>query len=208
MASRTCPICAESIPLETGVCPFCDEPQTAAARREQRAQAQVDAPLYWVGDKLHVALRGRRPRAFPADRCVRCGQPASGRSLSLTLAWHPTWIYLLVVVNVLVYALAALMTQRKALLDVGLCRACRGHRGQGITMAWAIGLAGLCGVVYGVSQLRANEVHIWLVVLGFLTLIAGAVIGARAAGVVSAVEITPHHVLLRRVHPSFLDDEL
>jgi len=51
---------------------------------------------------------GARPwdDAEMPDVCMRCGAPAEVRKQK-TFSWHPGWLYVLLLVNVLVFAIVA-----------------------------------------------------------------------------------------------------
>ena len=71
-------------------------------------------------------------------RCVVCNAPASGAPLPRTLSWHPAGWYLLVLFNVLVYAIVAMIVRKTATIHVGLCDRHRARRRLWIAIAWAL----------------------------------------------------------------------
>src|SRR5215471_10889244 len=56
---------------------------------------------------------------FP-DRCVCCNTPTNLK-LKRQLYWHPSGYYLLILISILVYAVAAIIVRKKALVHIGLC---------------------------------------------------------------------------------------
>lgn len=75
------------------------------------------------------------------EHCIVCNAPATGRPLRRRLSWHSGWWYLLALVNVLVYAIVAMIIQKKADIRVGLCDVHRFRRRMWMTIAWLLVLA-------------------------------------------------------------------
>jgi hypothetical protein len=74
------------------------------------------------GDLLVVRADGDLP-----ERCVKCNAPAT-MDKPRTFAWHANGWYALILVNLLVYLIAALCVQKKIRIEVGLCPAHRARR--------------------------------------------------------------------------------
>lgn len=68
-------------------------------------------------------------------RCIRCNAPATGRPLRRKLIWHPAGWYLLVLFNLLLYAIVAMIVRKTATIHVGLCDRHRNRRGTWIVVA-------------------------------------------------------------------------
>src|SRR4051794_37594891 len=62
------------------------------------------------------------------DRCLKCNLPAHGWRLKRNLSWHPQGWYLLILLHVLVYVIAALIVRKKATIMVPLCECHRRRR--------------------------------------------------------------------------------
>jgi hypothetical protein len=75
------------------------------------------AAMIWRSDKLLVAA----PGAELPDRCVKCNAPAGGRRLKRTLYYHHPAIYLLLLCNLIIFAIVALIVRKRAVLQIGLC---------------------------------------------------------------------------------------
>src|SRR5262245_43504290 len=53
--------------------------------------------------------------------CVKCGAPATGKPLRKTFRWHESWLYVLILAGLLIYAIVATVVQKKMLLEVPFC---------------------------------------------------------------------------------------
>jgi hypothetical protein len=60
------------------------------------------------------------------DLCMKCGAPAELYK-DKKFSWHPGWVYVLLLVNLLVFVLVALALTRKRRVRVPLCAAHRNH---------------------------------------------------------------------------------
>jgi len=59
----------------------------------------------------------------PTDRCARCSQPAE-RIMAKRFAWHSPALYLIILLNLLIYLVVALLVQKKGKLSFALCERC------------------------------------------------------------------------------------
>jgi hypothetical protein len=81
--------------------------------------------------------------------CVKCGQPAE-KYVSRNFGWHNPWLYLLLLVNILVYAIVATVVMKRMKLDVPLCAEHRSRRSMFLWGGWGLLLAAIpLGVVVG-----------------------------------------------------------
>jgi hypothetical protein len=151
--------------------------------------------MLWRSDRVLVMNK----EATLPDRCVKCNAPAHGQRLKRQLYWHSPYLYLLVVINLLIYAIVALLVRKKARVEIGLCDAHRTKRRIAIALGWLMGLGGF--VTFIVSL--ANE---WwaLALISFVVFIAGFFVGARGS-MVSAKKIDQQFVWIRGVCRPYLD---
>jgi hypothetical protein len=143
--------------------------------------------------KLLVARDGA---AFP-DRCVRCNQAAEGFRLRKTFYWHsPSW-YALVLLNLLIYAIVAMVVRKKASFELALCPRHRSRR------QWCIAVG--CGLpIVSLMLMMAtdgNAVSFWAFLLALL---AGAVVGIAGAQILKPQKIDDEYAYLKGAHPQFL----
>ena len=148
-------------------------------------------------------------QAVLPDRCVKCNQPAGGRRLKRKLYWHhPAW-FLLILISLWIYIIAALIVRHSAKIEIGLCEIHRRKRWQAIAISWLFVLAGILGMVVGaiMSDAPVNAPQ-WpgpvLILAGTLLLLAGALWGAIVVPPVTPQKIDADYVWLKRIGPEFL----
>jgi hypothetical protein len=139
--------------------------------------------------------------------CVKSGQPAT-QWLKRKLTWHPPWIFVLILLHILIYAVVALIMQKKATIQIGLTDEWKGRRQTRMLIAWGTGLGGIAlgvlGIVLG-NQGRGWEGYFFLTLLGLLLMLGAAICGLLACRLVSPYRITDQYLWLKGVHPSLLD---
>lgn len=136
------------------------------------------------------------------ERCVVCNAPASGRPLRRRLAWHAPGWYLLVLFNLLVYAIAALVVRKKADIRVGLCEAHRARRRTWMAVAWLLTLAAVI-LPFLLAIISADAGLVGMLLILPLILIAG-LIGILGTRVVYARRIDSTFAWIGGVSPEFL----
>jgi hypothetical protein len=141
------------------------------------------------GAVLVLAREASLPR-----RCVRCNEPAAEPTRSRNLYWHNPWIYLLIILNILIYALVAIIVRKKVALAPGLCAAHKKRRRLGIATAWALLLAGVALLFMGR----------WAV-LGMLVILLALFVTVGATRIVRANRIDAQYIRLKGCGAAFLD---
>jgi hypothetical protein len=58
--------------------------------------------------------------------CMVCGQPAVTH-IRKKFAWHPPWVIILILINLIVYAVVALIMTKRMTVDVPVCDKHRGY---------------------------------------------------------------------------------
>lgn len=108
------------------------------------------------------------------DFCLKCGQPADGFRLRRKLQWHPSWVYLLIMLNIIFYAIGALATRKTMQLALPLCEQHRGRRSRLMWASAAVMVLCMIGCAGGISLDHHASGFVILVaaVLGFSALIA------------------------------------
>lgn len=147
------------------------------------------------------ALLIMRKDAVLPDRCVKCNAPAEGQRLRRNLSWHPSGWYILLLISIPIYVIAALIVRKTAKIEIGLCAGHKSRRRRAIAVGWVLSLAGIGLIVYGLSA----EIG-WALLIGVGLLLGGLIYGLVGAQTVVPTRIDQHHVWLKKVHPAFLAD--
>lgn len=135
---------------------------------------------------------------FP-DRCVKCNQPIGPERLERVVYWHHPAVYAALLLNVIVYAVIAMIVRKKATVHVGLCERHLASRRVAIIVGWAGSAAGL-GAMFGGIAVEL-PVLMGLGIVGFLVALFWGLIGAR---VVYATKIDALYLHLAGVSKEYL----
>lgn len=116
--------------------------------------------------------------ALPAT-CVKCGESASVRFLAKTFRWHSSWLYLLILPGLIFYAIAVLITQKKARIEVPFCEVHRTWRKR----MYIAGTALLVGFVpvsllLASLELSGGWVALTAIAMAFAGLVVLAIVGS------------------------------
>jgi hypothetical protein len=145
------------------------------------------------GDAVVIPVLGAR---FP-DRCVVCNQPAVKR-LSRKLYWHTPYLYGLILIALLIYAIVALIVRKTARFEIGLCEKHVKRRRFGIFLAWFGFFGGLVATIAVADRAPA------MMLVTMLVTIASPIAGIFMSQVVSAKRIDDRYAWLKVGRP-FLD---
>jgi hypothetical protein len=140
------------------------------------------------------------PDASLPHRCVKCNEPAEEPTKSRKVYWHSSWIYLLFLVNILIYAIVALIVRRKAVIAPGLCAAHKTRRRIGMGIAWALLLAGFALIGFGMKGKNPGAVF-----GGFLVILLAVIVSTTVTRILRANRIDARYVRLKGCGTAFLD---
>src|SRR5262249_14097017 len=115
------------------------------------------------------------------DRCVKCNSPANGSRLRRRLYWHPPLVYLLILVNLLLYVIVVLVPHRRALIDMEICAAPRPRQIIITALCCSPIVGGVAMFVYGIAYTRGA-----VSALGVIVPLVGAIVGGVRAPPVAA----------------------
>jgi hypothetical protein len=150
-----------------------------------------------VADTLVTPLRVELP-----DRCVKCNGDTQGYRLTKTLYWHPPLFYLFLLLNALIYVIAAALARKKAIVSFGLCPEHRDQRRNAIQLAWLLVVGSLVIVALAIRA-DINEAAVFaLLPFGILS---AAVVGITRGSVLRPERINKDHAVLKGAGPRFLD---
>jgi hypothetical protein len=175
------------------VCAAC---KPTALAKLQTGQVVGDAAIWREKKVLVLGARATLP-----DRCIKCNATSDGARLKRTLYWHPPGWYVLVLANLIIYAIVAMIVRKTAKIEVGLCAEHRRARWTAIAIGWGLFIGSIAALVVGIN---ANAT--WLAVLSPFLLLTGLIWGAVGGRVVSARRIDARWVRLGGAGPAFLDE--
>jgi len=134
------------------------------------------------------------------DRCVKCNTPAQGRRLKRNLYWHSPYLYLLVLLNLLIYLIVAIIVRKRAKIEIGICDRHLAQRRTAIAIGWLLGLGGPALVIASIANSSGG-----VALLGLLLFIVGLIVGAVKGPVVSAKRIDEEVIWVKGVCRPYLD---
>lgn len=131
--------------------------------------------------------------------CVKCGEPVFAADFERKLRWHHPAVYLLVLLNWLIYLIVALCVRKRATIYVGLCDAHRAKRRTALMLSWALVIIGLVLITVGLSNDMPG-----LAGLGALNLLGALIYAAVAVPVVRVKKMGEQCIWLNGVDQSYL----
>lgn len=158
----------------------------------------IPAPVsmgIWSEGRVLVVHRN----AVLPDRCVKCNAPADGGRLRRKFAWHPPAFYLLIVVGLLIYAIVAMIVQKRATLELGICAEHRRKRQYMQFAAWGFFIAALVAIPVAVSN-ESGAIGL----LAFLFVVAALVAGLIVTNWMTAAKIDDAYVWIKGAGKEFV----
>lgn len=136
--------------------------------------------------------------AILPDMCIKCGEYANGVRLKRKLRWHSPYYYLLLLVSILVYIIAASVASKRAIIDFPICSKHLESRKKAMLISWAVTGAGFL-------LMFLTKYSPAFLFFGILILFIGLVFIAITSTVVNIKKIDDHHVWLKGVNKRFLE---
>ena len=115
---------------------------------------------------------------LPIGSCVKCGAPANGQPLKRKYSWHSPGIYVIVLFNVIIYAIVAMIVRKSITLNVPLCDAHAKRRKRMILIAWLIFLGGIVLAVV-LFQQKLEPGGLAAFVLGMIIALIVGMVGSK-----------------------------
>ncbi len=137
-------------------------------------------------------LRSSNGAVWPC-RCVVCGRECSSNNeLKLQLQWHPSWVYVFIVISLWIYLIAAAFTRRRAAITVFLCdvHLIRRQNGTRILIGFLVG--GLA-IMFGAFSMD----YVGVGVIGVLLLLGGVIMGSLMMRTVRVIRIENDELWLK-----------
>jgi hypothetical protein len=149
----------------------------------------------WREGKLLVLRKDGR---FP-DRCIKCNAPSVAPKRRCRLTWHSPWLYVLLFLAILLYAIVAAIVQKRAVVYVGLCERHQKRVLWGRLIGWG-GLA-LEVLLVGASISTNNPVYSVVALFLLLPWLIASIVVNR---LVLAQRIDERTIHLKGCGPEFL----
>lgn len=161
------------------------------ARVDAWAQpVESDGDVAWCDGKDLVVVRDRPlPR-----RCVKCNAHVTGAVKPRTFYWHSPWLYLLILVGILFYAIVALIVRKKTEHAVALCPAHARRRQRFILGVFAALFVGLVVAFTGGDYFG----------LGILLILVAILAGLFGTRILVARKMDDRYVRFRGASAAFL----
>lgn len=140
------------------------------------------------------------------DICVKSNMPTNGSYLKRNMHWHHPAIFLLILINLILYAVVAMILQKKATVYVGLDTRYITRRRLGIAIGWLSALGAIFLFICGAVMVDTNNaIGGPLLLLSPILLLVGIIVGTVMAKVVSPKKITDELVILKGVNHEYLN---
>lgn len=107
--------------------------------------SQYAGGIYRKGKLLVV----HKSAEFP-DRCIKSNEPTTER-LERKLTWHHPAIYLLILFNLLIFAIVALCVRKKATFQIPLASRYKAARIKWMFLAWGLFLTSFAVLIVGIA---------------------------------------------------------
>src|SRR5262245_31958866 len=171
-------------------------PSRASLKGAQVNERLDGTATAWRDKRLMVML----PDAPIPQRCVKCNDAVDEPTKTRKVFWHSPWLYLLLLLNVGIFAIGAVIVRKKATVAAGLCTAHKKRRRTLITLAWLGALTGIVMAYIG----AANAPGIWGVFAGLLLLLGSIIFGMITGRVLIPTRIDKDYVRLKGCGEAYL----
>jgi hypothetical protein len=135
-----------------------------------------------------------RPNADLPRYCVKCGESAA-EYRKRSFYWHSAWLYLLILLQMVIYLIVAVIVRKQGNHQVGLCAGHLSQRRRFMLMAWLSPVPLFGGFMFDTGAAAL------LGILAFLVMLFWGLIGMR---ILKPRKITSELAIYRGVSPRFL----
>lgn len=161
--------------------------------------AQPPGGGVWRTGDLLVLQKG----AVLPGRCLACNGPVAVQ-WPRRLYWHHPGLYALLLVNALIYALAAVAVRKKADLVIPLCAGHDRRRRRLISLSWLIGIGSLVLLFGSFFLAETSEILFGVALLAGLFGVFGSLALSTSGNPVLPKRIDNYYVWLKKVDSSYL----
>ena len=173
-------------------------PSRASLTATDRASAVDDNSVWRDGKVLITLVDAEMPH-----RCIKCNEPADEPTKKRKVYWHHGALYLLILINALIYAIVALVVRKKALVSAGLCTEHKKRRRNALIFGWTGTIVGLVLMGHGLGSGSSGSGVEALV--GILTILVSIIAGMIFGRIIYAKKIDKTYVRLKGCGVAFLD---
>jgi hypothetical protein len=156
----------------------------------------------WRSGNILVMRRG----AQLPDRCIKTNQPANGKRFKAIFYWHHPAIYLLILLNLLIYVIVAIAVRKKAVVYVGVTEETLQKRRRAILWGWILAIAGVILYFYAYLSILSESTTGGFIALGlgFCLMLGGLIGGIAGANLVNVDRIEEEYIWIRGVTKEYL----
>jgi hypothetical protein len=167
----------------------------AAPKSDFNTGTDSGQAMFWRSGALLMARNG----AVLPPRCVKCNAPIDGSAKQRRFSWHHPALFLIILLNILIYAIVAIVVRKNVVVTLGLCQAHRRRRFRGI-------LAGVAGIFLSVGFFIASGMAEQpnLVLAGLVVLVVSIVVIESMARTLSPARIADKVGQLKGCGEAFL----
>ena len=133
------------------------------------------------------------------DRCVKTDRPADGEWADLRLQWHHPALYLVLLVNLIVYFIVAYFASTRVVVHVGITLPVLASAQRARRLTWALLLAGLALCV-----VAATTSLLLLLGPGVALMVVSIPVFFVRGRLIWATRIEHGYVWIAGVHPDYL----
>lgn len=167
------------------------------------AELRIDSAEHCWRDGRHIVLR--RGGDLP-HRCLRCNRPGRPRPRGNTYSWHSPWYFVLIPLNILVFAVVALLVRKTVKLHPVLCDDHRRERRRDWMLFLVLLAGGLLALAAALPARGAGGApEMAALAMAPLLLVLAIVLAAWKLGELTVTRIDQDWVRLRGAGQPFLD---
>ena len=173
-------------------------PPTDGASRMNQANFVMPQGA-WAHGNLLIASRDARLPPY----CIKCGRPADGKLLRRRFSWHPSWVYIFLLIGLLLYAILHAVLSKRTILHLPLCSA-HFERYKTLSILAAVLLLGSIPEMILAGIYLPDNYMGWGIFAGALAFLAGLVCLVMFNGVLRINRIDDHYGYFSRASEGFL----
>jgi hypothetical protein len=133
---------------------------------------------------------------WPA-RCVRCNKPVTTPLMKRTLYWHHPAVYLLLMTNVIIFAVVAAIVRKRGIVHLALCEEHRKRRALGLWVGWGGSILCFIAMIVAAPALSSDEAVLVILILGLVGFLVCIVVGVLMGQIVAPVRIDKQLIRVR-----------